>query len=316
MKHGEAVERLYDLLFGELEESVRADLKFHLAECEDCRSLEETYRTLHETFHNESAAVADHPSPDEIVAYATERDALSRSERERIETHVEGCPPCRDEVQSVREVEGWSEGLGAGREVTRPRRRFAWSRLEMRLALAAAIVIAVLAYPAFLGIVGLTSARRDARDLQHENMVLSETIGKMENTLARSAAELERLGGWGGTVRLQLVRSPLREKGEPTRIEVVPEQPFVVMGVEVRVPPGLPDRESLRFEILARDGRPIATVDLSATEARSQIRATGVVTLAVPTGSFVPGLYEMRVTRRDEPGAPDLLEVGLEVSPP
>jgi anti-sigma factor RsiW len=285
MTHEEAVEHLYELHFGELDEATRASLEAHLAECPDCRSFEDTYEVLRAALSESHEPAAGHPSPEEIVAHAVGDGSQDPDDRRWIAEHVAACESCEREASLVRRVEARSAAdLASSKRRPRPRgtRRGPW----LAVAVAAVGLLAALVYPAYLGV----------------------------GELLREEPRIP----WSGPIQLQTIRSPLRQGAEPARIRIDRESPLVALAVELTVPREVPPSAMLRFEILDSEGRPLSTEELPAKEARAQIRSSGVVTLLVPTASLAEGRVGLRVFRADRPQDPPLLEVSLDVvaSPP
>src|SRR5262245_15763346 len=83
-----------------------------------------------------------HPYPETIVRIALSPEEMAPVDREQVEAHLRQCAACRKEVELARSVDFESS---AGDKGSR------FERLRPLLG-AAVVVIAALAYPAFLGL--------------------------------------------------------------------------------------------------------------------------------------------------------------------
>jgi hypothetical protein len=259
MTHEEAIDLVHAGHDRPLDESARDSLEAHLAECEHCRGVAQTYGVIHDVLQEELR----HLAVDEVVSYATDRDGRTPEERGRVEAHVGACTTCADEVARVERVHASVAADPAGRGASGAKRR-RWSTPGAWLAVAASLVAAALLYPAYLG-------------------------------LSRTPSDLDSLGGWSGPADLELIAAGLRDAGEARVVEIEPGRPFVLFGIQVAITGEVPDDAAVRFEILDAEGRSAAEMRLTAVEVREQVRSAGVVSWLVAAGELEEGDYALRV---------------------
>ncbi|NBD36180.1 MAG: hypothetical protein GVY30_09300 [Chloroflexi bacterium] len=233
MRHERAVELICERELEALDEGTRSELEAHLAECPECRGYQELYRELRAAVTAPQEAGGGHPTPAELVAVALLDGPADSENRERIEAHVAQCAACSAELDLVRRVEaespkGWEDSVL--RDGLRGVRRGPW----FGIAVAAAVMVAAMAYPAYRGV---------------------------SVSLERGAA-----GGWSGPVDLHVLRSPLRHGGEPTRVVVEPDAPYVLLALELTIPPEGPTPSELRVELIAAEQGTIFTLRLPSDE--------------------------------------------------
>jgi anti-sigma factor RsiW len=293
MDHESAVERLHDLQVGDLDDAARSELDGHLAQCSDCRSLADTYRDLYAMFEARDERDGAHPNPAEIVSRVYVPERMAAADREAIDAHVEQCDQCKAEVDRVRLVE---ESFAGGKPPRSEGRR--WGT-RPALALAASVVLAALIYPAFLGLIRLPQVQRSLDGARQDRDSLEEMVAGLTQ--------------WSGATPMQFVTSARRQDAAPTQILVREAQPYVILGVDVGIPPELSDAERLSLAILDRTGQVTKDVRLTVGEARSQILATGVITVVLPSASLPPATYEMRVGVVGRDDVQPFLEASLEV---
>ena len=311
MTHDEAIERSRELHAGTIDEQARGELEAHLRECEGCRSLHETVGFLHRALPA-CDDDPDHPYADEIVASVLDPESLAPDDREWIVGHVAGCRTCADEAAKVEAVERRmaGESLSPGRPTGRARP--VWQRPGLLWAVAASVTLALLLYPAYLGLVRLPGALADARG---DNERLRASVEDLVASNESAARELDGLRHWTGAVDLDLVRSALRGSEGPVEIRVGAEQPFVVLGIEVRIPGGVSDGDPLRVRIAPASEPDLdaLSIDIPVSQARARIRETGVLTVAVGSSALPPGRYDLDVSLPRSPDRPALLEVPVNV---
>jgi hypothetical protein len=300
MNHEDAVELLDGFHRGTLDEQTMTELRAHLGECEECRALSRTYRVLHVSLtEGTDVADADHPSSDRIVAFAEDPNRLDPQQVRAIEDHVAACASCADEVEQTRRV---AESLRRHPEpaspdaVREPAHRRPWSSWG---ALAAAVLLAAVAYPVYLGLFRLPYHRQQA------------TASRSE--AARLEAELERLQDWGGAVDLNVLPRTLRDGAEVATVTVEAEQPYAAIALELLLSRRVADEETLRFAIDNDESETIWKLDRRATEVRSDIATWGVVTLIVPLERMQSGRHTLDVLRIDRPGEDPLLRVPFDL---
>lgn len=279
MTHDDVLDHLQALHRGDLDESERRAVETHLAGCGDCRSLSETVRTLQHVTPTGDVD-PDHPFADEIVAYALDPGTLHDGDRDWIRTHVRRCRTCAEDLERVVETERRmaSDDLDAKRTVRR------WRPTASAYAIAASLLVALLAYPAYLGLTGAGRSSAGSR-------------------------------AWTGPFDLPVVGSALRGDSGTHDLILEPEVPFVALGVDVRVPADLRDSDRLRFRIVAETAPPrdVVAIEMAVEEARRHVRSTGVVTLAVATTRLEAGAHALVVDVASRPDLPRLLESRLNV---
>ena len=292
MTHEDVVERLHDLCHGRLDDRIATEVQAHLTACEECRALSGIYRILHVSLSSgDGMEREDHPTSEQIVAFAENREQLDAQLTKSISDHLARCDACADQTKRTRRVfesiRKRPEPVLRGVAEQAP-----WSRSVSRWgALAAAALVAMLAYPAFLGLVRLPSARVSAQAAE---------------------ADLERLQDWSGPLALNVLPRSLREGAVPT-VTVGPDQPFAAIALELLVPRGVLDTEILRISIHGSDGDAVWSLELTASRLRSDIAEWGVVTLLVSSERLQPGRHLLDVVRVDHPDEDPLLRVAFDV---
>ncbi|HEX5065071.1 MAG TPA: DUF928 domain-containing protein [Myxococcota bacterium] len=103
-----------------------AALREHYPRCRDCGGEVARWSRLLGSLREEEGDVSEHPSAERLLAYQSDPDALTPSERAVLEAHVAACAPCRSELRVLagfdfgalgappaREAHGsWLSGLG------------------------------------------------------------------------------------------------------------------------------------------------------------------------------------------------------------
>lgn len=313
MKHEDVASLLPDLHRGELEGAARREVETHLGSCEKCAALDLTYRTLNAAI-KASAQSPDHPSVDEIVLYAVRRDRLNDETVRRISTHVDGCRTCAEELRRTDLADASAVQFRATGGVGRSRSAARAPRGIRILALAAAILLAVLLYPAFLGIFRFPELRQRVDSLTATTARLESEARDLGQSLESVRTMPDRLQEWSGALQLNLLSSTLREAGARPRVTVVDDQPFVAFGVEIDLPQKIPADASVFFRFTDEHGEIAAEIELSAAEAQHAIRSAGVVTVLVPSKRLPDGSYRFEVIRADVPDAGRILRVEFDVA--
>lgn len=293
--HERAVESLPELFAGRLGANARVELEEHLAECEECRDIAAAMRMIGAALC-ENDDDLEHPTADEIVALALGKRGLTASVRQRVEKHVETCSQCAAEIRRVRSVESSVPPMHALPRADgldpRPKRR---SRTRLAFA-AAALLIAALAYPAFLGVVRLPAIEERARRLEERGADLAR---RMQN---------------GHVVQLQILRSPLRE-GSPTRsVRVNPREPYALLAIDAAVPESASPDARVRLQLLESEDDAVITAGISISEARSQLRSSGVLTWLLPSRDLRPGRYRLRASLLDGGDSTVLLDLEFDAT--
>jgi hypothetical protein len=257
MNHEQAVHSLGDLFQERLCDRERKSLLAHLDSCPECRSMLDTYALLAQALVSHDEADA-RPSSEILVRYALEDPALSREERERVAAHVAECSSCAEEVLSVREAE---------HDATRPAGVQPLRRYRVAL-LAAAAALALLAFPAYVGLRVLVG-RAPAASAGATQIALSRTI-------------------W--------LHGPSRDATEPLpQVEIAPGQSIVRLGVVLGLFEEYAGVERVLFDLRDAAGRSVGSFELPAEAALRSAREDGGVLLDVPAASLSPGTMTLTV---------------------
>jgi hypothetical protein len=285
--HDEAAPLLPELLRGGLHDDVRADLAAHFAGCDECRSLSVAYDAIAAALrHDPGGASWAHPASRDIVAYAIAHDTLEPPDAGRVEAHVRECGPCHGEVETTRRVHA---ATGAAEAVPFDlARRAGRPGPNARAALAAAAVLLVLSYPAYLGLRRLPAARSEAAALRAEKESAEQQLAGLESARERAIAELRQAREWSGAVDLHVLEGTARGAGRINEtIAVAPGQPFVLFAVvPPQTPATAPPAEVYRFSIDRPQEGAVWSQDLTAAQVREQVRSSGVVTFALPASMY------------------------------
>ena len=304
MNHEDAAALLHDFHYGQIDGARRHEIEEHLDGCEECRALSRTYRVLHATLNHDQRA-KDHPSSEEIVAYAVDRSGLDPGAALRVADHVKSCTVCSDAVEKTRQVHA---SVLARPGTGRPRR---WSlqRSGVRVALAAA-----LAGLALLIIADAYLRFGSLREAQAQLQARAARVDELTSSLDQARDELGRVESWGGAVDLTVLSSALRDETAAPVIRLREDQPHAPLVVELDLAAFELDIDAFGFEIHRAHGGPIWSVDLSADRVRESVESLGVVSFLVPAAELPPGDYKLRVVARGDPAAAPVLAVSFEVS--
>ncbi len=274
MDHDDASQRLTDWVAGRLAEPDAAAVAAHVAGCAACREVAEAVRGVRAAVaeHGEHLFSA-HPLPEALARFALAPDAVALPELSALRGHLAACPTCERELALVRAANGpaplralraWVPARGAGAALLRP---------------ALAVLVALLAVPAWLGIVELPRERARARQAVREAAVAPAPV-------AREAAP-----AWaGGAVDLLVLSAPTRgAEGEVPLVRLRPGQPAVPLLVEL----ARPRADSLTLRAI--DAAGVAAWSL--TTARDElwdVRHGGLSAL-VPAAALGAGAYRLEV---------------------
>jgi len=149
--------------------------------------------------------------------------------------------------------------------------------------LAAAAAIALLAYPAYLGLVQLPTTRAELA-----------TLRAQQNKATAEGNEAVRVA-W-----ISPPRQATRENGEPSATQLfLPARGNVVFLLEL--PPGLAAeiQSGARLELLDAQKAPALAWELSATEVRRQLQSEDSLPILLRQGQIAPGPYTLRLSRPD-----------------
>jgi hypothetical protein len=313
VNHEEAALLLPELLRGGLSPTARSSVADHLAGCEECRALSATYDVLSATLKRAQAAgFSGHLSSHDIVIYAVRGVALSSQEEERISTHLRGCDTCRADVELTRRADRATRTGGVLPFVLRP--LFA-SGTSARAALpAAAAVLVVLAYPAYLGFRRLPDALRRAEEQSAARGAAERQADDLRASLDRTTADLDALSGFGGAVDLNVLESIPRGGSAARIVKLRLRQPFVLVSVLPNLPPAARAEDVYRFSIDRSGGPSLWSDEMTVAQIRDRLRSAGVITFAVPAKHLAPGKFRFQVKPSGPAAGPPILEVPFEAS--
>lgn len=321
MKHEEAEPLLSDHLEGRLPDPLRAAVDGHAAVCPDCQALIESYRTLDEGFRAEQAGVegerppGDHPPVEVLVDFALMTAERPGARRADLAAHLEACATCAREVETVRSGQGEAEGGRRFPSVPHGRPAGAALRVPVPSLLAAAAVLLVMAYPAFLGLRELPRIRGELKSLVADREARESRVADLERSLERNEEERRRLANWTGAIAVPLLAAPLRAgTEEETTITVAEGQPFIILAVD----PDPTGREAAGERYVAEVLRPDRTaawsLELDPGEVRRQMARTGSLAFLLPSKMLPPGSYLLRMARRRPGGERPILEVPFSIA--
>ncbi|MBI3448979.1 MAG: zf-HC2 domain-containing protein [Acidobacteria bacterium] len=276
MTHDEAAAILVDALPGRLTPAVRARVRGHLEECEECREVLETIEVLR--------GAPEHLSVDTIVELAT---------KEGSHAHLATCTACAGEVTACR------ASIAAARAQTKRLHPF------IPAAIAATLTVAVLGYPAYLGVVELPRARQQAPTPQ------------APRTEARTEAPATVVPDRGEVVLALYLGATRGGQGSAPTIQLNPRAHFVTLLLEPVAPRAAADAEPLLFEIRDRGGHVVWSSETTAGAIRdghgSQDR---LLTLLVPVSTLPPGTYTLSLGRIGQGSGERLIESPFEIIAP
>jgi hypothetical protein len=309
MTHDEAVLLLPDLSHDRLDAGVAAQARSHLATCGECLALAETYECLLEAAgHEASSPEAAHPVSAEIVRFALRSGDLPTEDLARLASHLRSCPGCAEDVRLTREAEsagraGWVRNLLGNAAVLLDVRR-----LALAAALATGLAVAVMGYPAFLGLYRLPRAAGDAErarqavtreqsDSQARMRQLTEAYYLKLDDLRRSVAPAE-------PIDLNFLVGATRDAGPESRLTIKVDRPLIHLAIAPDGRSIVRSEEPYRFEILGGD-RTIRAWELPGRRIRDYLDSPqGAVIFTVPASELPPGVYRLRLVTPARPVTP------------
>lgn len=304
MEHEEAQRLLADRSHGRLAEAVQRDLAAHLSACGKCGSLSETYEMLRASLA--TAAVAEHPTSEEIVAYALRSGDLTGEDLARLAAHARACDPCAGEVAAVAEADAAAGSLGG-----RPPSGFL--RFLLRpgpaAALTAAGLLLVMGYPAFLGLVRLPELRRAQQEAQ-------DRVAALTGELDGARRSLQEFADWDGPAQWLTLRRPRRGEAPRNLISLQPDQPYLQVAVRPLLGEEVQDDARFLARIEDEDGREIWAAELRASQIREHVAADGVVVLPVRSALLPPGGYRFRLVSSERTEVEPAFEASFQILPP
>jgi hypothetical protein len=286
MTHDSAVVLLPEYLEGRLGERERVAVAAHCVACDECRDLTDTYGAIAASLRGRAAAASeDHPTSDRIVAFAIGPGNLETEVSAAIVAHLRGCPDCAREVETTRQADERTRARFRLVPGTRLVRMWGGWSPNFRAALAAMIVLVVLGYPAYLGL----------------------------TRLPWTAEELREATRWSGPIDLIVLDSAERGDGPLDTLTIASGQPYVLVGVLPPLPAAAAGVDRFRFTIEPGPGEVIWAAEVTASEIRTRLDSSGVISFPVPAAILRPGRYELVFSRPDTPRVEALLQVPFEV---
>jgi hypothetical protein len=317
LTHEQAAELLLDLPVGRLGESVPADLRGHVATCEKCKSALGIRDMLAEGLRHEGrAAAGDHIAADEVVAFALQKERLPTTDLARIAAHARSCPSCAGEVETVRRAEEAAAPPSPG-PIWRLLDSLARAGRPQLAAAAAALVFAVLGYPAYLGMYELPRLSGQVDSLRQERVRLeadsAARLGALRSELdweleAARAASRDR-----GPVEVHFLEPPTRRGESAAILRVSSDQPAVYIAVPLD-PDLVSPAGSYTFAITSAAGFVRAWQVAGADVGRYVESPQGAVVFSLPSAELVPGAYTLKVSTRSGPKEEIVLEVSFEIA--
>jgi len=308
--HAEAAAGIAELQKRRLSPEEAAAVWAHLEDCRECGHLRDTYELLAGALLSEAASrEPHHPSSGRIVAYVLGDESMTAGERTQTGAHLRDCRTCSLEVEATRQAtapparahHGSLIPFGSREPV---RAAVGWG------ALAAGIVL-LLSYPAYLGLVRLPRAAREAAELKVAQQEGERRIATLEATLEEQRAWS---GGAVGTLYLQVDRGG-GATGPLLTVRATKGQPLIAILIEPVLPAGAADQDPFRFEIRDRSGAIVWSSDLTAGRIRDYLRdSSHTVTLLVPSNTLAPGDFTLALIDLRAPAPRTLLQVSFEVT--
>ena len=294
MKHAEAILLLPDLVQGRLVLGQRREVQAHLSRCPECRELLGTYTDLGAALDDRPKTADPHVASAELVSFVLGPDDLDAADRLRVVSHLEVCSGCRADAQAVRRTEaslrseaqpeeaGWFARLGAYFQT-------AW---QPALA-AAAIVVALAVYTAWIGLVRAPALRRDLDRALTQERALSDRVASLGAELGRLQSRPSELPE--GLYAPTTLRAGLRGAGETPTVEPAEGDQLAELAVEL-APEGLvATRGRHRIEVVRGDGTVVWSDVVEVARLRNLVRAAdGVLHLRIAAEKLPPGRYEFR----------------------
>jgi hypothetical protein len=194
----------------------------------------------------------------------------SAESRKGIEAHLAGCEDCMELTRVYRALKAAAAEIeeSSGSELSSRGATWKW------MPIAAGLLVALLAYPAYLGLVRLP-----------------DVAGELDAT----EESLRTLQAESGSVGPNMIKPQVRGTDEPSAVVIEPGAPWVLLGFELLVPESLSDRTPMRIEILAEEGNVAWSATIPAADLREAVRRAGFATVVVPAGVLQPGPYRLSV---------------------
>jgi hypothetical protein len=320
VKHEEALALLPEFLQGRLAEPARSVVAGHRATCEECRALSEAYGVIAAALkpseppaNARAAAERAHPESVRIIAYAVDPESLEPGASAAIAAHLSACQDCSREAEATRGAHEATRAKVFPFPGNLIRGTFGAGRANLRAGLAAAVVVILLAYPAFLGLGRLPRIEEEVEALRAARGAAERQIQELKSSLDDASERLRREPAWAGPVDLHVLEEPARGSGGIRSLRVAADQPFLLLSLLPPVPGRLPGDVVFRFAISDADDRIAWSADLAVSKIRRRLEYSGVLTFSIPTAGLPPGRYTMRVARAGGHGEDTVFQAAFEV---
>ncbi len=274
MDHDEASQHITEWVAGRLAEVDATAVAAHVAGCAACRAVAEAVRGVRAAVaeHGEHLFSA-HPVPEALARFALAPGALALAELGALRGHLAACPTCARELALVRAanapaplraLRAWAPARGAGAALLRP---------------ALAVLVALLAVPAWLGIVVLPRERARSREATHAAVH------------APAPAPRAAAPAWpGGAVDLLVLSAPTRAAaGAAPLVRLRPGQPAVPLLVDL----ARPRADSLTLRVI--DAAGVTTWSLTAARDELWDARHGGLSALLPAAALDQGAYRLEI---------------------
>jgi hypothetical protein len=138
---GENAEQAKALFFasyseGEMDQATRIEFANHLASCKHCRNAFNAFESTNDLGIDDPIDTAVCPSSQLLDCYLFERSVLTVSQIQHIQTHLQACEMCTEELNWLKDLEPKSH----------LRQKFSPNWIQSVMAVAAALVLAISAF--------------------------------------------------------------------------------------------------------------------------------------------------------------------------
>lgn len=294
MNHEAATQLIPDFVMGWLSPPRHREFDLHVHDCEECRSLSEVYGAMALAYRDDLGEGGDgsgHPTTEDLVDLAVGNKRFDDEERRQLVNHVTQCAACRMDFEAVQraETELAAAPIPAYDESTPVANSNGWLRPA---AIAAGVVLALLAYPAYLGLFRLPEAHAQLKSGQATRTAIASDPG---------------------SVAITLLQSPLRGVESTVPVVEIGDAPAVVLAIEPSALVDLEDDTVIRFELTSPAGAAALLSRSTVSVIREQVSQSGVMGLLVPTAVLEEGRHAVRVSTESKGIADPLFEAPFDV---